>query len=498
MDKLSVIFPQVKINLDTQNITFDTLEQMVFDITRQVGGRVLENTLRDMDQKLKDERPRGTLENTGKRTKVLMTRLGDIRYERTRYIDNETKKARYLLEEKLGLKENQRMSLIRMKIEMFIASITTYRATKENVELIMGVRRSHESIRQSVLKESDRLIVHEAESIRKTKYLEDKAPEALSDIAYLEADSAFIRFQGRRKKRQSTKLTAKPRRKKRRSLEIKLGIGYTGRVSRYKEGARLAQVLQNKFIHADIASGAKFMEDLSLIAEKRLSLSKTKAVIFGGDGARWIQNGIEDNFVNATYVLCRFHLWRNLKRALSHRLDDHKPLKTLIETNHIDEALKRISAWVKKPKDLKEKKDLTALYAYLRANRNSINSLERIQDKEIKAKVKGTGAIESNVDKFIAHRMKKRGMSWSLKGALALLKVKEKILNKEWDSWWIVDRNQKIDSQPKAWQTLTSKNFWKKERGVTSILEAEIPALQSRDQNKPWAKVLRELQEAKF
>ena len=179
MDKISVTFPQVKINLDTQNLNFDQLEQMAFDVTRQIGRKVLEKVLEDIDQKLKEERPKGTLKNTGKRPKVLMTRLGDIRYERTRYIDHQTGKSRYLLEEKLALKQNQRMSLVRTKIEMFIASITTYRGTKENAELLMGVTRSHESIRQSVIKESDQIIAHEAESIRKTKYLEDKTPEEI-------------------------------------------------------------------------------------------------------------------------------------------------------------------------------------------------------------------------------------------------------------------------------------------------------------------------------
>ena len=494
MDKLLVTFPQVKINLDTHNLTFNALEEMAFEITRQIGRKVLETALQDMDQKLKEERPEGALENTGKREKFLMTRLGDIRYERTRYIDRQTGKSRYLLEEKLGLKENRRMSCLRMKIELFIASITTYRGAKENVELLLGVQRSHESIRQSVIKEADQIITHEAQSIRKTKYLEDKAPESLSEVAYLEADSAFIRAQRRHK----TKKHSKSKRRKRRSLEIKLGIGYTGRINRYQEGARIAQALENKFVHADITSGPKFMEDLSLIAEKRLALSQTKAVIFGGDGARWIKTGIKDYFVNATYILCRFHLWRNLKRALPYRLEAQKTIKCLVQADRIDQALMYLKRMLQKPKDLKEKRELKTLYAYIRDNRHGINSLERIQDKAIKAKAQGTGAIESNVDKFIAHRMKKRGMSWSPKGALALLKVKEKIVNQEWNAWWTKDRSQAIDLKPNAWAELTSKNFWKEERGVTSLLEAEIPALQGRDQNKPWAKVLRELQEAKF
>jgi len=45
-----------------------------------------------------------------------------------------------------------------------------------------------------------------------------------------------------------------------------------------------------------------------------------------------------------------------------------------------------------------------------------------------------TGAIESNVNQAIASRFKKKGMSWSKQGALALLKVKKTILNGEWDN----------------------------------------------------------------
>jgi len=73
MDTLSVTFPQVNINLDTQNLTFEALEAMTFDISRQIGRKVLEEALHRMDRKLRDERPEGTLENTGKRQKFLMT-----------------------------------------------------------------------------------------------------------------------------------------------------------------------------------------------------------------------------------------------------------------------------------------------------------------------------------------------------------------------------------------------------------------------------------------
>jgi hypothetical protein len=44
----------------------------------------------------------------------------------------------------------------------------------------------------------------------------------------------------------------------------------------------------------------------------------------------------------------------------------------------------------------------------------------------------------------IAARFKKRGMSWSKRGALALLKIKETILNGEWELWREEGRKQNL------------------------------------------------------
>jgi len=316
MDTISITFPAVKINVKLDGTTFDGFEQMVFDITQRIGRKALEKALSDTDTALRDARPEGLLENTGKRQKYLLTRLGDIRYERTRYIDKTTGKSRYLLEEKLKLRKNQRISLARAKIEMFIASITTYRDTEENVELLTGCRRSHESIRQSVIKEAEGIVAHQDAAIDKIRRLEDDdAVSDPSEIAYLEADSAFIRLQSSRKRirKPHNKKRDGSRRRKRRSIEVKLAIGYTDKVKRYDNGLGKSLKLKNKFTYASIENGRIFMEKLSLIAEKKLSLSKVKTLVFGGDGGAYISAGIRDYFINVIYVLCRFHLKRNIR-----------------------------------------------------------------------------------------------------------------------------------------------------------------------------------------
>jgi len=83
-----------------------------------------------------------------------------------------------------------------------------------------------------------------------------------------------------------------------------VGVGYTGKEARYSSGK--SKRLKEKFTF--IGTGKDFMEKLSLIAEEKLSLSKVKKVIFGGDGNSWITSGIKDYFSSTTYILCFYHL----------------------------------------------------------------------------------------------------------------------------------------------------------------------------------------------
>jgi hypothetical protein len=495
MDTISIEFPAVKVNLPIDDITFDTLEQMVFDITQRIGRKTTEKALHDIDEALRISRPKGALENTGKRAKYFLTRLGDIRYLRTRYIDKATGESRYLLEEKLKIAKNQRISLTRAKIEMLIASLTTYRGTEKDVELLTGYRRSHESIRQSVIKEAERIIAYQESAIEKVRRLEDgKEPDTVHDIIYLESDSAFIRMQ-RRRKRRSGKVIYHRRRK---SIEVKMGVGYTDKIRRYAHGRTGALKLKDKFVYASIGNGKTFMENLSLIAEKRLGLSWAKTVIFGGDGASYITSGIKDYFVNAIYKLCDFHLKRNIKRCLPFRPNVQDRINGLLKKDKIDKALSILERLAKATSSRKDKWSIRELYAYINQNKDGINPLNRIEDKSIRNKIKGTGAMESNIDKFVANRFKKRGMSWSEKGALSLLKVKETISNGEWDSWWLRGRDQKIEIRPEPLKALTAKNFWMQPKNTLPLVEATIPALQGPDRNEPWAKVIRQLSDIDY
>ncbi len=68
------------------------------------------------------------------------------------------------------------------------------------------------------------------------------------------------------------------------------------------------------------------------------------------------------------------------------------------------------------------------LITYLLNNQEGINTVKYL--KAAGLPVDTLGAIEGNIDKFLAHRFKESPMSWAPSGALNLVKVGgEKIIN---------------------------------------------------------------------
>ena len=67
MDTIAITFPEVKIKIPIKGLTFDILENMLFEILQNIARKVFEKALTDVDDTLRNKRERGKLKNTGKR-----------------------------------------------------------------------------------------------------------------------------------------------------------------------------------------------------------------------------------------------------------------------------------------------------------------------------------------------------------------------------------------------------------------------------------------------
>jgi len=480
MNTITLEFKPVKLKIPVKNLTLETLEEVIFDIRQQLGIEAFRQSLHEYDKLLRKNRTRGVLVNIRKKRKYLHTRVGDVLYERTLYKERLTKKPRYLLDEALRIGKNQRMSLKMSQLMGLLASIGPYRAAQGHISRLLGLSWSHEAIRQNVIREGKRIERRENKQHEKTKRLDYQALPDIPEVVYNETDATYIRKQNKGVKKGS----------KQRHLEVKLGIGYTGKQPRYDKGEKKSKRLTRKLVYADIrAKRHEFLDKFSCLSEKVFGTSLARKSYLGGDGDSWIREGKKEYFGNSEYLLCPFHLFRNIRRALPGKKRIHRELKDLFEKNEIDKVLKRLRRMIKMIRKRALKKKIAEFYGYVKNNRAGIESSMRIRaDKAIQS----AGAIEPNIDKVIAHRFKGRGMSWSKDGAQALLKIRQTIINGQWDSWWYTERDKKIEIKTVFKQPLTACAINKK-RKITPFIEMELPCYRGPDHSKPWVGILHKL-----
>jgi len=48
MDTIAITFPKVKVNIEIKDLTFDSIEDMIFEISQHIAGKVFEKALTDL------------------------------------------------------------------------------------------------------------------------------------------------------------------------------------------------------------------------------------------------------------------------------------------------------------------------------------------------------------------------------------------------------------------------------------------------------------------
>ena len=51
MDTITITFPKVKVNTEIKDLSFDNLEDMIFEISQNIARKVFEKAITDIDTK---------------------------------------------------------------------------------------------------------------------------------------------------------------------------------------------------------------------------------------------------------------------------------------------------------------------------------------------------------------------------------------------------------------------------------------------------------------
>jgi len=267
-------------------------------------------------------------------------------------------------------------------------------------------------------------------------------------------------------------------REEERRAEVKIGIAYEG----WQLVGKDRYALKGKTTYAGVMSGQQFWEGFSVALAGKYDLDKIGQVIVGGDGAEWVKNGAE--VLGGLYQLDRFHLLRALRGGL--REEEVKAVYEACITGDVAEADVLLRQAQGRAKGEAAQK-IARLRGYL------LNNAPGLRDYRLEVgrpDLRGLGAIESNIDKLVAHRMKKHGMSWTKRGGdrmVRLICLREKGQLQGWVN--CRPQPEEPKDSPMSWRVRKNKGRPGEEKHRT-WLETGLPALYGPHCNRPWVQVL--------
>lgn len=420
--------------------------------------------LKTLDDELLGCKPRG-LRVEGFRERTLVTRFGEVVVRRRMYSDG-SGNTTFALDDYLGWKPRQQASPSLTESIVSMASVVPFRMADEMVsELTAGVlspmtvHRLLSGVGQSAMDEE--YSRWESCFERGEDVCEGRQQ---TDVVYTEADGVWIHLQ----------------REKRSHLEIRSAIAYLGWRSVGKERYELA----DKRVYCHSSERIPFWEGASLEWGKQYSLEGVSLFVVGGDGANWIRRGVDElgSVRRSVFQLDSFHLSRACGRGYGREIG-----------SAIYEAIRsgshRYARALMSAAEVAESKTAIRNREYVHSN-VYIGTDWRNRVPNAPPDARSLGTMESNGDKLTANRMKKRGMSWTIRGAHRMAKVIQLRRNGELSG--LCRRHRRQDRRETRLSTHRHSDAIHSTR-VSDWAEASVPALRGPHNSRPWTHSLRNL-----
>jgi putative ubiquitin-RnfH superfamily antitoxin RatB of RatAB toxin-antitoxin module len=223
--------------------------------------------------------------------------------------------------------------------------------------------------------------------------------------------------------------------------ENKLGIVFTDdniiRKKTKKDGDRIE--IKNKHFISSVGEGVDKFKKLLHVAAKENGSYKPAQQVLICDGASWLSKMKEEYFPDAIQILDWYHavdhLWQTAHSLFGENNNDQcrswvEPQKQLLWEGKIDDV---ISGLIKEENIAKKNQDsIWQLHGYFVSNRNNM----RYDEYRAAGYYIGSGAIESANKYIVANRLKQAGMRWEIKNANAIIWLRSKYFEDDWDAFW--------------------------------------------------------------
>lgn len=341
----------------------------------------------------------------------------------------------YPFDEWMGLKKYHRRSpFVEVKVAE-MASESTYREVACTLKEWTAVNISHTTVGTIVKQVGETQAKADEEMVFE---LEEAAtlPEGEKvDFLYAEADGVFVR--GTEKKK---------------SHEVRHAVLYEGWD---KNGKRVS--LRNPKVIMTTQPTADFWKEVQAFTANQYSLEKTQVVTNSDGGAGYTAEKFQEAFSQSNYPVLNqldaYHVFQGLNRALGAGQSEYKDgIRKALKEHDLDNFTLWLDTYESTLDDLKKIEKVRDFRTYIERNWDRIIDWRECLETPPEG-ARSLGAMESN-QRHVSYRMKKRGMHWSPKGAEAMVKIKQGILNGTLREVYLKDQQRSTRKQREVKKTV--------------------------------------------
>lgn len=195
--------------------------------------------------------------------------------------------------------------------------------------------------------------------------------------------------------------------------------------------------IKTKRFASSLGKGVAHFEKSLQVAAHRCGSAYAKQIVFISDGAEWLDGMCKRLFPDAIQILDWYHaeehLWECARSLFADKEDIDawvEPLKEMLWEGMANAVCEQLLFETKRHPDKQTK--IFELYNYYKPRIHKMNYAQFRR----KGYFIGSGSVESANKYLVKARLCQSGMKWTEDGASAILKLREKIYEKTWDSIW--------------------------------------------------------------
>jgi len=400
----------IVVEIPDEVVSVKSIEEAVSRAGREFPSLAWQAAVAEVEGRAMCQHPEGSLTVCGWEERTLWTTSGPVRFKRRRFRSSSEERSFLIFDLRAGLRSRQRTTEAADQLLAQTAAECPFAVAARFCGRVWGEAPSPMLVWHAVQRIGGRMQAGQ-DRLRRSVFEDGELPgweRPAPEFVGVEADSTFLgAWRGRGS-----------------APEVYVGLSYTGKEERH--GRRR---LRDKALCFGLAGSGRFGRDFFVTVQARHNVVEAASGVFLSDGAEALRNIQREHFPRHVRQLDWAHLRRRMDEAYGPaRRERSAELLGKLYAGEREAVCREVRGEARRYRSRSEV--LNELAGYLDGPGRDLYGSRRLRRSgaELPPHLNGSGGIERNIGVLVGQRMKRRGMSWTRRGAANLLAVRQDLL----------------------------------------------------------------------